>query len=191
MFSKTLSVSLNKLRVSQKELSLESKISEGQISKFLSGAKEPKWSEIIKITKALGLSSDVFFSTHDHIHESDKVKMVGHMLIKNLNFDPVHKISVDNIHFFREEQDLHIKKLHSLLPTLRSEICTLLEGYVHVKSQSRFIDVSGESFLVDCKDVITFSQGCSLLSVKHGVTPRCLHRVYKAIDDQTLALSLI
>lgn len=61
MFSEVFNSILYRVRISQKELAYTAGISESEISKFLSGLKEPKYSQLIKISEALNIPISQLF----------------------------------------------------------------------------------------------------------------------------------
>jgi transcriptional regulator with XRE-family HTH domain len=65
MFGQNLHKILQAQKISGKELSQITQISQSTISKFLSGDQEPRYSQIISIAKAVQLPPDVFISFYD------------------------------------------------------------------------------------------------------------------------------
>ncbi|GJQ64365.1 MAG: hypothetical protein SCALA702_34180 [Melioribacteraceae bacterium] len=62
MFSEVFNNILHRVRISQKELAYTAGISESEISKYLSGIKEPKYTQLLKISQALNLPVSQFFN---------------------------------------------------------------------------------------------------------------------------------
>lgn len=62
MFKSRLNQIMRAQKISGKEISLATGISESTISKFLSGSQEPKYSQIINIAQALNCAPEAFMS---------------------------------------------------------------------------------------------------------------------------------
>lgn len=100
MFGQNLHKILQAQKISGKELSQITGISQSTISKFLSGDQEPKYSQIISIAKAIQLPPDVFISFYSPYLTADPPMINEFCMIREIFSD--YKLNITNIYAFKE-----------------------------------------------------------------------------------------
>lgn len=90
MFADVFNNILFKTRISQKELAYTAGISESEISKYLNGMKEPKYTQLVNLSKALNIPISEFFpDSSEKFFEID----IDNLDVKNSRFGPVREYS--------------------------------------------------------------------------------------------------
>ena len=123
MFDKNLYKILHAQKISGKELSLSTGISQSTISKFLSGSQEPKFSQIITIAKALNIPPDVFMSAVSGTSSVYSPFINEYCLIRELFDDENSHLHLSELFVF--------KKFSMVLPVVHDKanyVMIILEG---------------------------------------------------------------
>ena len=89
-------------KISGKEISLATGISESTISKFLSGNQEPKFNQIIKIAKAVNLPPEIFMSVVSSNFESHSPIINEFYMIRSIYNAKYSNMIVTTLHTFKD-----------------------------------------------------------------------------------------
>lgn len=167
MFGKNLFNLMHAQKISGKELSLSTGISQSTLSKFLSGSQEPRFSQVLAIAKALHIPPDLFMSTVSSIPKVHQPFINENCLIRELYSD-------DNSH-------LHLSSLIAFktftmeVPVINDEdifIVVMLEG----RTDSKLGPLHAGDFRIakgkDYRGVeVTFQKGTKSIAVIMHHTP--------------------
>ena len=100
MFGHNLHKILQAQKITGKELSQITGISQSTISKFLSGDQEPKYSQIMLIAKAIQLPPDVFISFYSPYLTTEPPMINEFCMIREIFSDL--KLNITNLYAFKE-----------------------------------------------------------------------------------------
>lgn len=89
-------------KISGKEISLATGISESTISKFLSGNQEPRYSQIINLANALHLSPDVFMSLTSTKFETNSTIINEYYMVRTIFNDKYSNLLITTFHAFKD-----------------------------------------------------------------------------------------
>ena len=102
MFGENLYKLLHAQKISGKELSLSTGISQSTISKFLSNHQEPKYSQIIAIAKVLHIPPDIFMSVVNPAHEVNQPFINENCMIRELFSDENSHLHISTLYAFKQ-----------------------------------------------------------------------------------------
>lgn len=102
MFEENLHKILQAQKISGKELSRITGISQSTISKFLSGDQEPKYSQIISISRAVQLPADVFMSSTNPHPRINSPMINKYCMIRELYNDVGAHLLITSLYAFKE-----------------------------------------------------------------------------------------
>lgn len=102
MFKSNLNRIMKAQKISGKEISLATGISESTISKFLSGNQEPKYSQIIKIARALNLPPEIFMSIVSSEFTSNSPIINEFYMIRSIYNEKYSNMVINTLHTFKE-----------------------------------------------------------------------------------------
>ena len=111
-------------KISGKEISLETGISESTISKFLSGNQEPKYSQIIKIAQALNFSPEVFMSVINPQFETRPPIINEYFMLRDIYNEKYSNLIITTFHAFKDFQ----VKFEDIIDEEALYISVILEG---------------------------------------------------------------
>ena len=126
MFKSRLNQILKAQKISGKEISLETGISESTISKFLSGNQEPKYSQIIKIAQALHLSPEVFMSPINSQFETRPPIINEYFMLRDIYNDKYSNLIITTFHAFKDFE----VKFSDIVDPEAFYISVILEGSI-------------------------------------------------------------
>ena len=102
MFGKNLHKIMQAQKISGKELSRSTGISESTISKFLSGNQEPRYSQIIQLAKAVNLPPGVFISVISSQYDTTPPMINECCLLREIYKDAASSLRITTLHSFKE-----------------------------------------------------------------------------------------
>lgn len=74
---------LEKRGMTQKELSLATKITESAISHYVKGDRVPRGVNLMKIATALGTTTDYLLETGEKLESEDEIKIIKTLIARN------------------------------------------------------------------------------------------------------------
>lgn len=102
MFDENLYKIMHAQKISGKELSLSTGISQSTISKFLSDSQEPKFSQIIAVAKALHIPPDVFMSVINPALGVNPPFINEYCMIREIYNDVGSHLHITSLYAFKE-----------------------------------------------------------------------------------------
>lgn len=162
MFAEIILAILNMRGISQKELAMETGIASSDISRFISGEREPKHSQLLRMSEVLNVNPSSFFPGYEHFALRDRCsECVGFRLERN-----TYNLQNAVIQFIHE--DVHIQQLifsvffyddhtENTLFKLISEMYQKVFNVVWVVSGQMEIQLEGASIIKSAESMYVFT----------------------------------
>ncbi|MCG6915794.1 helix-turn-helix domain-containing protein [bacterium BMS3Abin03] len=129
MFKSRLNQIMRAQKISGKEISIATGISESTISKFLSGNQEPKYSQIIKIAQALNFSPEVFMSLLNPQFNTHPPLINEYFMLRETYNEKYSNLVITTFHAFKDFE----VKFDDIVDPEALYISIILEGSVESK----------------------------------------------------------
>ena len=126
MFKSRLNQIMKSLKISGKELSLATEISESTISKFLSGNREPKYSQMIKLAEAFNFPPEMFMAAVSTKFESHFPIINEFYMVRDIYNEKYSNLIITTFHAFKD----FVLDIEDVLDKDALYISLILEGKI-------------------------------------------------------------
>ena len=159
-FSSQLSKLLVAFGKSQKDLSIDTIISESKLSKLLSGKVQPQYKDILKISNAMKVSPSFFFNIDDDSFPAEIAYMLGNRVYSILYSNAKQDTLILMGHTVENSSFIPIKSLEFLSQLKYQTIfsITLVFGKITVGSKKL---TKGNPVILNPDDEMIFTRGSS------------------------------
>lgn len=107
MIRETLNKLILSRNMSHKQLALGADISESQLSKFLSGTKEPRIKDIIALSKVLKVKPGEMLEYYSLDTTREELEMGEYLITRRIIHDAISGVEVTSVYVYRDMKNAH------------------------------------------------------------------------------------